>query len=204
MKISLFDSIRKPWKAILKLICVLASNFPAHFYKSIVNPSAVWGASVRVLFCCVGNIRLCSLIVHTCTVYTSYIMHGHCSLLTLLQPSYFDQRLQPGGCCNPLDFGLPTRILLWNYSWVYTFVGSRNQMVIVNFFISIARDHDLQGHRMAPQHMSTGHFSWTRPDPAKRWPDPTQPAIADKKPDPTRPAARPFLHMYIFNWIIIY
>ena len=27
----------------------------------------------------------------------------------------------------------------------------------------------------------------TRPDPAKRWPDPTRPAIGDKKSDPTRP-----------------
>ena len=35
-------------------------------------------------------------------------------------------------------------------------------------------------------------------------PDPTQPAIADKKSDPTQPAARPFPHMYIFNWINIY
>ena len=44
--------------------------------------------------------------------------------------------------------------------------------------------------------LSTGHFSWTRPDPPKRWPDPTRPAISDKKSDPTRPAARPFPNMY--------
>ena len=50
------------------------------------------------------------------------------------------------------------------------------------------------------------HFSWTRPDPAKRWPGSTRPAIADKKSDPTRPDLRldssPICAF--FNWIIIY
>jgi len=44
--------------------------------------------------------------------------------------------------------------------------------------------------------LSTGHFSWTRPDPTRRNVDPTRPAISDKKSDPARPAARPFPNMY--------
>ena len=49
--------------------------------------------------------------------------------------------------------------------------------------------------------LSPGHFSWTRPDPANRWPDPTRPdptrpTIADKKSDPTRPAARICPYVY--------
>ena len=51
--------------------------------------------------------------------------------------------------------------------------------------------------------LSTGHFSWTRPDPTRRSVDPTRPAIADKKSDPTKslvqPAARPFPLMYILQ-----
>ena len=39
--------------------------------------------------------------------------------------------------------------------------------------------------------LSTGHFSWTRPDPTRRNVDPTRPALADKKSDPTRPDPRP-------------
>ena len=39
--------------------------------------------------------------------------------------------------------------------------------------------------------LSTGHFSWTRPDPAKRWPDPR---LLTKSL--TRPVARSFPHMY--------
>ena len=35
--------------------------------------------------------------------------------------------------------------------------------------------------------LSTGHFSWTRPDPAKRWPDPTRDCQQKVWPDPTRP-----------------
>ena len=55
----------------------------------------------------------------------------------------------------------------------------------------------------APE-LSTGHFFWTRPDPAKRWPDPTRDCRQKVWPDPTRPAAPPFPHMSFFNWIIIY
>ena len=54
--------------------------------------------------------------------------------------------------------------------------------------------------------LSTGHFSWTRPDPTRRNVDPTRPAIGDKKSDPTRLAARLFIHMYILwfnNYLII-
>ena len=58
------------------------------------------------------NIDLCKFNVDSLTE----------NYLTLLQPSYFDQRLQPGGCCNPLlhplDIGLPDQIFLWNKSWV--------------------------------------------------------------------------------------
>ena len=36
----LVDSIFKPWRAILKLIHVLASYIPAHFYKSIFQPTS--------------------------------------------------------------------------------------------------------------------------------------------------------------------
>ena len=34
--------------------------------------------------------------------------------------------------------------------------------------------------------LSTGHFSWTRPDPPKRWPDPTRDCRQKVWPDPTR------------------
>ena len=53
--------------------------------------------------------------------------------------------------------------------------------------------------------LSTGHFFWTRPDPAKRWPDPTRECRQKvwPRPDPTHGPT--FLHMYtFFNWIIIY
>ena len=39
--------------------------------------------------------------------------------------------------------------------------------------------------------LSTGHFSWTRPNPTRRNVDPTRPAIADKKSDPTRSPTPP-------------
>ena len=35
--------------------------------------------------------------------------------------------------------------------------------------------------------LSTGHFSWTRPDPAKLWPDPTRDFRQKVWPDPTNP-----------------
>ena len=54
--------------------------------------------------------------------------------------------------------------------------------------------------------MSTGHFSWTRPDPAKRWPDPTRtcwPKSDPTRPIPTRGPILPPLCI-VFIWIIIY
>ena len=44
--------------------------------------------------------------------------------------------------------------------------------------------------------LSTGQFSWTRPDPTRRNVDPTRPAIADKKSAPTRTATQPFSYTY--------
>ena len=44
--------------------------------------------------------------------------------------------------------------------------------------------------------LSTGHFSWTRPDPTRRNVDPTRDCRQKVWPDPTRPAARPFPNMY--------
>ena len=41
----------------------------------------------------------------------------------------------------------------------------------------------------------TGHFFWTRPDPAKRWPDPTRNCRQKVWPDPTRGPTLP--HVYI-------
>ena len=50
--------------------------------------------------------------------------------------------------------------------------------------------------------LSTGHFSWTRPDPTRPGetltrPDLTRDCRQKVWPDPTRPAARPFPHMCI-------
>ena len=36
--------------------------------------------------------------------------------------------------------------------------------------------------------LSTGHFSWTRPDPTRRNVDPSRPGDTWTRPDPTRPA----------------
>ena len=48
------------------------------------------------------------------------------------------------------------------------------------------------------QSWSTGHFSWTRLDPAKRWPDPTRDCRQKVWPDPTRgPSLPPFVHSLI-------
>ena len=60
--------------------------------------------------------------------------------------------------------------------------------------------------REAISELSTGHFSWTRPDPTQRNVDPTRPAIADKKSDPTRPDPRPNPSPIctFFDLIIIY
>ena len=52
----------------------------------------------------------------------------------------------------------------------------------------------------SPQ-LSTGHFSWTRPDLAKCWPDPRLPTQ-----NLTRPATRAFPHMYslwLNNYLLI-
>ena len=65
--------------------------------------------------------------------------------------------------------------------------------------------------QLARAELSTGHFSWTRPDPTHRKVDPTRPdPTRDYRqnvwPDPTRPDPRPdpFSTCTFFNWIIIY
>ena len=44
--------------------------------------------------------------------------------------------------------------------------------------------------------LSTGHFSWTRPNPAKRWPDPLLPTKSLTRPDPTPPPP-----IYYVSWV---
>ena len=80
-------------------------------------------------------------------------------------------------------------------------------------FIRLARVTDLSDSSMDRAELSTGHFSWTRPDPVKPWPDPARPDPTrpdPTRPDPrlltkslTRPAARPFPICVVFNLIII-
>ena len=59
--------------------------------------------------------------------------------------------------------------------------------------------------------LSTGHFSWTRPDPTRRnvdptRPDPRLPTKSLTRPDPTRPdpLTDPSPICIVFNWIIIF
>ena len=64
------------------------------------------------------------------------------------------------------------------------------------------RDTDVsQRDDMGVSELSTGHFSWTRPDPTRPGEKLTRPAIADKKFDPTRPDPThgPTLPLYMYN-----
>ena len=60
-----------------------------------------------------------------------YMLINELNKLTLLQPSCFGQRLQPGGCCNPSwIFDSPTEFFLVNW-FMGLFSGSSNTMVTV-------------------------------------------------------------------------
>ena len=73
-------------------------------------------------------------------------------------------------------------------SWGYTANG--NITLLLN-----------SGNVMSVTELSTGHFSWTRPDPTRpaemfTRPDPTRDCRQKVWPDPTQPAARPFPNKY--------
>ena len=91
-------------------------------------------------------------------------------------------------------------------SWVLQVRDSRNPILLFACTNLPLLHRYVQCRSLCNAELSTGHFSLTRPDPVKRWPDSTRPAIAGQKSDPIWSDPRPDLSPIreVFIWIRIH
>ena len=79
---------------------------------------------------------------------------------------------------------------------VFTFVVNHTWTIV--YYLGLYQIYIPPPALFCSSELSTGHFSWTRPDPAKPWPDPTRDCRQKVWPNPTRgPTLPPYVHSLI-------